>query len=192
MFDCRSIHALAFLFVLILLACDSSKPSAPDAEDGLAIEWTEGNTIVCMGTSLTFGFGEGCKVLPPRENCEADSSYPSLLQKRLKIPVVNLGAPFARAADGVRRLDEALARRPVLALLEFGGNELFNGTSVAEVRADLAIMIERLQGAGVRVALPSFVQPDLWRTLFEHLLLEYLLKLFCSFDDRFLNPDKHA
>lgn len=144
---------------LQLLSCDRSAPSGPQEE--LAIHWTAANTIVCMGTSLTFGYGAGCRVLPRPADCAADSAYPILLQQRLRIPVVNLGVPFATSAGGVQLLDEALAYDPALVLLEFGANDLFQGLPAETARANLVTMIEFFQSRKVRVALLSFVHPEM-------------------------------
>jgi acyl-CoA thioesterase-1 len=114
-----------------------------------------------MGTSLTFGYGSGCKVLPPRADCQADSAYPALLQQRLRLPVVNLGLPMASSATGRRQLERALAHHPALVLLEFGANDLFDGLPAEAARANLVNIIEPLQGRGVRVGLLSFVHPDM-------------------------------
>jgi len=144
------------------ISCDRGDSDNPLAGgDDASIEWTGENTIVCMGTSLTFGFGAGCKMLPPRADCGADSSYPTLLQERLRIPVVNLGVPGATTADGLRQVDEVLSHAPVLVIAEFGANDFFRGVPVATVRENIAAMIERLQRRGARVALLGFVHPDM-------------------------------
>ena len=147
---------------LHLLSCDSGGPAGLEGpQEELAIPWTTTSTIVCMGTSLTFGYGTGCRVLPRPADCAADSAYPTLLQQRLRIPVINLGVPFATSAGGVQLLDEALAHDPALVLLEFGANDLFQGLPAETVRANLVTMIEFLQNRGVRVALLSFIHPDM-------------------------------
>ena len=147
---------------LQLISCDNGSPSGPaGAEEELAIPWTAASSIVCMGTSLTFGYGAGCRVLPQPADCAADSAYPALLQQRLRIPVVNLGVPFATSAGGVQLLGEALAFDPALVLLEFGANDLFQGIPAETVRANLIAMIEFFQIRDVPVALLSFVHPDM-------------------------------
>ena len=171
----RLLRGLLVASAVFLFSCDS-KPSGPPAEDeGLSIAWTEENAIVCMGTSLTFGYGAGCRVLPPRADCEADSAYPALLQERLSISVVNLGFPGATSAEGLSKVDEALSHAPVLVILEFGANDFFREVPVAVVRNNIATMIERLQARAVQVALLSFVHPDMVPgTPESHFLLEHV------------------
>ncbi len=90
---------IAFLFV----ACGDEGADNPLAvERQGAVQWLEGQTIVALGTSLTFGFGAGCKVFPFDRDCALpDSSYPATLASRLQLPVVNLGF-CARGDDSGR------------------------------------------------------------------------------------------
>lgn len=127
----------------------------------LAVEWREGDVIVALGTSLTFGYGAGCKVLPLRSDCAADSAYPALLSERLLLPIVNLGQPGATTRDGLLRTEDAIARVPVLALIEFGGNDLIQGIAVEEARANLEKMIDRFHAEGIAVALLSSSHPEM-------------------------------
>jgi acyl-CoA thioesterase I len=151
-------NLLAICWVLHLLCgCDATDPVQSRAPG--AIAWNSDNTIVCLGTSLTYGWGSGCRVLPPRA-CTADSAYPALLQKRLRIDVANMGVPLSTSANGLQRMGAALARRPALVLLEFGANDLFQGTSVDQARASMRDMVRAFQQRQVTVVLLSVMSPD--------------------------------
>ncbi len=156
----RAALSLVLLIVLVGCSSDSSDPVLGPGQP-LPIEWRDGDVIAALGTSLTFGFGSGCKVFPPRVGCRADSAYPALLEMRLRLPIINLGQPGATTRDGLLRTEEALALQPVLALVEFGANDLIQGIAVEEARANLEEMIARFHAAGVAVALLSFVHPDM-------------------------------
>jgi acyl-CoA thioesterase I len=156
------IVALAVGLAVWLSACDDGKSVGPDvSDDGQAIEWTAENSIVCLGTSLTYGYGSGCKRLPPPASCDADSAYPALLQKRLRLPLVNMGAPLSTSGGGLGRLERVFDHDPALVILEFGGNDLIRGVEVATARANMIAMIETIRRRGVRVALLGFLHPDM-------------------------------
>jgi acyl-CoA thioesterase I len=139
---------------------DAAKNSVGPGQP-LSVEWREGDVVVALGTSLTFGYGAGCKVLPLRADCAADSAYPALLSERLLLPIANLGQPGATTRDGLLRTEDALALAPVLALVEFGGNDLIQGIAVEEARANLEMMVDRFHAAGIAVVLLSSFHPDM-------------------------------
>ena len=58
---------ILFLFAFLSwLGCSENTPTnGGEAGQPLRVEWKEGDVIVAMGTSLTFGYGSGCRVLPP-------------------------------------------------------------------------------------------------------------------------------
>ncbi len=154
---------VVLLIALLCAACGYEGADNPLAvERQGAVQWREGQTIVALGTSLTFGFGADCKVFPFDRDCALpDSSYPATLAARLKLPVVNLGVPGATTRDGLLRMIEALTHDPALALIELGANDLFQEVLVADARANLVMIIDRFHRAGVAVALLSFSHPDM-------------------------------
>jgi len=161
--DCGFWHLMLVVGMAIWLsACDGDKGVEPVAiDDGSAIAWKAGNSIVCMGTSLTFGYGSGCKMFPQPPSCDADSAYPALLQERLRLPVVNLGVPLSTSGDGLGRLERVFEHDPALVILEYGGNDLIRGIGVATARANMVTMIEAIRRRGVQVALLSFMHPNM-------------------------------
>ncbi len=109
--------------------------------------------VVAFGDSLTAGYG-----------VEPGKSYPDFLQHRLdaagyKYHVVNLGVSGDTTTDGVQRLPDVIAARPVLVILEFGGNDGLRGLPVSTTRANLTQMIQTLQKAGVRILLAGMTLP---------------------------------
>jgi len=152
--------SLGLLFIGGGCAQDSEKNALGPGQPP-SVEWGEGDVIVALGTSLTFGYGAGCKVLPLRTDCAADSAYPALLAERLFLPIVNLGQPGATSRDGLLRTEEAIALAPVLAFVEFGGNDLIQGIAVDEVRANLEKIVGRFHAEGIAVVLLSSIHPDM-------------------------------
>lgn len=103
--------------------------------------------IVAFGDSLTAGLG-----------LSTAESYPSLLQERLRADgyqyeVVNAGVSGDTSAGGVRRLDWSLEGDVRVVVLELGANDLLRGQPVAEMKKNLAAIIERAKSRGARVLL---------------------------------------
>lgn len=109
--------------------------------------------VVVLGDSLTAGLG-----LDPAE------AYPTLLQRQLDaagLPyrVVNAGVSGDTSAGGASRLDLALEGDVRVLLVALGGNDALRALPVAELRKNLAQIIERAQARGVRVMLAGMEAP---------------------------------
>lgn len=109
--------------------------------------------IVAFGDSLTAGYG-----LSP------DESYPALLQQKLRADeyeyeVVNAGVSGDTTAGGLRRIDWALDGDVRIVILELGGNDFLRGQPVAEMKQNLAQIIERAKGKGAQVLLAGMEAP---------------------------------
>ena len=92
--------------------------------------------IVFLGDSLTAGLG-----LPP------DESYPSLIQARLDqagqaFEVVNAGVSGDTSAGGLRRLQWSLEGEVAVLIVALGGNDALRGLPPAELKKNLAAIIE--------------------------------------------------
>lgn len=106
--------------------------------------------IVAFGDSLTAGV--------------AGRSYPDDLQDLLNkngyhYRVDNQGVAGDTTTDGLARLENVIAPRPALVLLEFGGNDGLRGVPVDQIRQNLEKMIERLKSARVRIVLLGITLP---------------------------------
>lgn len=109
--------------------------------------------IVAFGDSLSAGYGA-----PPGK------SYPDFLQKDLESDglhwrVVNAGVSGNTTTDGLYRLQEVLAFKPRLTILEFGGNDGLRGLPLSTTRANLSQMIQALEAAGSKVLLAGLTLP---------------------------------
>ena len=103
--------------------------------------------IVALGDSLTSG-----------HRLPRGDAYPALLEKALEdaglpFDVVNQGVNGDTTAGGVRRLAAALDEKPQILIVAFGANDGLRGVPVAQVRANLAKIIETAQARGVSVLL---------------------------------------
>jgi len=109
--------------------------------------------IVAFGDSLTAGFG-----------LTEEQSFTTLLQRKLdenghKYHVVNSGVSGDTSAGGVSRLDWSLDGNIKFLILELGGNDGLRGLPVANMKKNLAEIIERSQARGVTVILAGMEAP---------------------------------
>ncbi len=174
--------AVAVLCSIGFNSCDfSTEPSDFFVLPAIDVPWTAGQSVVCFGTSLTAGFMWEEAVGPVRWKTEprfpetptkiarvADNdstSYPALLQQRLKIKVYNEGYVGATTSYALTRTDTVLARNPALVLLEFGANDFLQNVpdSLAGVR--IGQLIDTLHAAGTKVVLVSFIHDEMAQNL---------------------------
>jgi len=106
-----------------------------------------------LGDSLTAGLG-----LDPRD------AYPALIQKKLdaaglKFRVVNAGISGDTSAGGLSRVDLALEGDVRVMLVAMGGNDALRALPVADLKRNLAQIIERAKARQVRVVLAGMEAP---------------------------------
>ena len=109
--------------------------------------------LVCFGDSLTAGYG-----------AEPGHSYPDYLQRDLDrlhfdYRVVNEGVSGNTTKDGVSRLNQVLALKPAIVVVEFGGNDGLRGLPLSQTRANLDRIIGALVHAGIQVAIAGITLP---------------------------------
>ena len=110
--------------------------------------------IVALGDSLTAGLGLLEK-----------QAYPALLQAKLdadgyKWEVVNAGISGDTSAAGLQRINWALGQNDVrILILELGANDGLRGLPVAEMKKNLAGIIEAAKAKGVSVLLVGMEAP---------------------------------
>jgi acyl-CoA thioesterase-1 len=134
-----------------ILSCREEEQSTPPVPGP---DRTSQSAIVAFGDSLTAGYGIGL-----------DEAYPARLQEILdregySFEVVNAGVSGDTTASGVRRLDWVLEGREVSVLiLALGANDGLRGLPPAEMKKNLASIIEAAKSRGVQVLLAGFTAP---------------------------------
>jgi acyl-CoA thioesterase-1 len=108
---------------------------------------------VCLGDSLTAGYG-----------LSADEAYPARLAEHLReagldYEVVNAGVSGDTSAGGLRRLDWSLSGDVAVLVLALGANDGLRGLPPAELRANLARIIETARRRQIRVVLAGMEAP---------------------------------
>jgi acyl-CoA thioesterase I len=109
--------------------------------------------IVAFGDSLTAGFGL------PEEQWLTTLLQRKLEEKGYRYRVVNAGMSGDTSAGGVSRIDWSLEGDVKYMVLELGGNDGLRGLPVANMKKNLAEMIERAQSRGVTVILAGMEAP---------------------------------
>jgi acyl-CoA thioesterase I len=109
--------------------------------------------VVFLGDSLTAGLG-----LPP------DAAYPALIQQKidadgLQFQVVNAGVSGDTSAGGLSRLDWALEGDVRVLLVALGGNDGLRGLPPAELKKNLAAIIERALAKHIQVVIAGMEAP---------------------------------
>lgn len=119
-------------------------PDVPDVP-----HWdSPGRTIVCLGDSITSGFGAA-----------PGPAYPEILASRLGVEVINQGMPGDTAEQGLARVDAVLAADPWLVVVELGGNDILNRVPPERTEAALRALLERLLAARVAPMLVEIEVP---------------------------------
>src|SRR5271165_3913066 len=152
-----------FAGLLVMGACGSAPSPAPEpapeaareadrpAQPGPARD--DRPVIVAFGDSLTAGFG-----------ADAGKSYPDFLQQELdrrglRYRVVNAGISGETTTDALARLSAVSALKPVVVIVEFGGNDGLRGLPVSTTRSNLDQIVVGLKGSGAAVLLAGMTLP---------------------------------
>lgn len=107
----------------------------------IANRQSTGSTVVCFGDSLTAGYGS-----------TAGNDYPTLLSKKISLPVIHAGVSGNTTRDALARLDnDVLAHDPKLVIITLGANDFFQGIPKAETLANMKKIIERIKKHGAMV-----------------------------------------
>ena len=112
--------------------------------------------IVCLGTSLTAGFGLD----------DPDQAWPALVQKKvdeagLRYLVVNAGTSGETSAGALRRLDWVLKDKADVLVVETGANDGLRGQDPAATRANIQGIFDRArrQAPPPKVVLVGMMAP---------------------------------
>jgi acyl-CoA thioesterase-1 len=110
-------------------------------------------TILAFGDSLFAGYG-----LPPED------AFPAQLEAALRagghdVRIVDAGVSGDTAAQGLDRLDWALAEGVDAAIVELGGNDALRGLPPAETERALDAILKNLAGRGLPVLVAGMKAP---------------------------------
>ena len=162
MFHALARSRLPALLACVLLLAGCRRGSPPSQQQSPAPPFASSQPgdmqdarprIIALGDSLTAGLG----LLEMQ-------AYPALLQEKIddegyKFAVVNAGVSGDTSAAGLQRLDWALDGDVKILILELGANDGLRGLPPAEMKKNLAAIIERSQQRGISVLLLGMEAP---------------------------------
>ena len=159
----------SLLVCVHLLGAGCSQSSEPQANTALAEQGLEprpapqgnGKLVLAFGDSLYAGYG-----LAPAESFPAQLQ--AALQKRgIAAEVHNAGVSGDTSAAGLSRLEftlGGLSRKPDLAIVGLGGNDMLRGLDPAQTRSKLQAICDGLRKRNIPVVLTGMVAaPNLGR-----------------------------
>jgi lysophospholipase L1-like esterase len=131
----RKSRLYLFILIALILSCSPS-PKVKNID-------SQGKNIICFGDSITYGKG-----------ATPGNDYPSLLAKKLNIPVINAGVNGDTTRGALKRLKrDVLDKDPLLVIIELGANDYLKGISIEETLSNLEKMIKEIQAKGAMVAI---------------------------------------
>ena len=136
---------MLMVWLTSLSACDN--PATEPRLAPVAQHDADRHVIVCMGDSLTAGYG-----------VEESQAYPALLAARLRIDghdyeVINAGVSGETSSGALARLDWMLTLKPDIVILETGANDGLRGVDPALTRQNIDAIVARLKAEGIIVVL---------------------------------------
>ncbi len=110
------------------------------AHSSRAVELHPAKTVVCIGNSLTSG------VRPY-------GGYPDDLDRRLTVPVVNLGQPGITAEEALDLLPKLRQAKPQAVVIELGGHDFLKGRDRGTTKSHLERLVDAAREADAVVIL---------------------------------------
>ena len=162
----RSLFIILLPILLTLAGC--SPNSKINLSNITNIESTTGSTLICFGDSLTSGVGGD------------GTNFPSIIEKRLSIPVINSGRSGDTTYSALPRFErDVLAKDPKIVIVQLGANDYLlwgdtgkPGYGLEGTFKNLEIMIDRIQEYGAVVVLAAIPLSSTYNKNYERLAKE--------------------
>ncbi len=119
----------------MLLSC------SPSVENVKNLRLGKGEQIIILGDSIASGYG-----------VRLEEAFPSVLSRRLNVPILNRGVAGDTTAIGLSRLEtDVLTQNPWLVMVELGGNDYLQQIPETETKQNLRQIVTRIQAQGAMV-----------------------------------------
>jgi acyl-CoA thioesterase-1 len=140
----RTIGSMLLVWA-VFFGCD--KAPAENAAPATVSSPPAAGVIVCMGDSLTAGYG-----------VDEDQAYPALLEARLRdeglaYRVINAGVSGETSSGALARVDWMLTLDPDIVILETGANDGLRGVEPALTHRNIDAIVAKLQARNITVVL---------------------------------------
>ena len=157
-----------------------ARPGTKSPPPSNAAARPEERILVAFGDSLTAGLG-----VSPEE------TYPARLQEKLLLSgyryrVINAGVSGDTTAGGLRRVEWVLKSKPDVVILELGANDGLRGLNLAQTRANVEQIIQRLLAGGAKVVLAGMKLPPNYGADYTKAFQSMYTDLAKRYDVRFL------
>ncbi len=131
------LFALLFGSIVLLTNCQSQLDNITNLDSGT------GKQAIALGDSITAGYG-----LTPQQ------AYPSLVSKKLSLPILNRGVSGDTTAMGLDRLhSDVIEEDPWLVIVGLGGNDFLRKVPKTETEQNLRKIVTSIQARGAIVVL---------------------------------------
>ena len=186
--QCRRVFVPVPLVLCLLLAAagcsrragEPAPEGLPKGEPAVAPAADHRPKVVVLGDSLTAGLG-----------LSATDAFPAILQRkiddaRLPFEVVNAGVSGDTSAGGLRRLDWSLQDGARVLIVALGANDGLRGLPVAEMKRNLAKIIETAQSKKLVVVLAGMEAPPNYGSEYSVSFRQVYLDLAKQYNVRFV------
>jgi acyl-CoA thioesterase I len=145
--NCAILALLALVALSFWSGCDSSERNQGAKGKNESSTTTTRGTIVCVGNSLTEGYGV------PEE-----AAYPVLLEKRLEkegypFKVINAGVSGETSSGTLSRIEWIKTLKPDIVILEIGANDGLRGVDPRLTKENVTAIVKALKKERIIVIL---------------------------------------
>ncbi|QOY51403.1 GDSL-type esterase/lipase family protein [Candidatus Sulfurimonas baltica] len=134
---------IKFLATLVILISLSISIVFKESANNISYQTLKDDAVViAFGDSLTYGYGVDKKF-----------SYPSQLENKTGLHVINAGVSGEESSEGLLRLPSLLKLKPNLVILCHGGNDILRKRSHEQLKMNLLKMINLIKESGSEVLL---------------------------------------
>src|SRR3989344_1008123 len=122
--------AAAIIFITTFILFFSSKHQNNDA-----------NLIVFFGNSITAGQGAG-----------AGEDFPSLIGKKLNVPIINAGVSGETTRDALLRINkDVISKNPSIVVVELGGNDSLERIDVEVTKRNFEQILSKIKPTRAKI-----------------------------------------
>ncbi len=157
----RSLVFLVLLFTTwgLVIGCSSSVNQVKNVQLG------QGEQIIVLGNSIASGYG-----------VNPEQAFPTVLSRRLNVPILNQGVAGDTTAMGLARLQtDVLDENPWLVMVELSGNDYLQRIPETETEENLRQIVTQIQAQGaiaVILGINVGIVGDSYDRMFEELAQE--------------------
>ncbi|MDR2716803.1 MAG: GDSL-type esterase/lipase family protein [Treponema sp.] len=136
---------LCVVFSVVFMACATTGGST-------SASTSVGETIVCLGDSLTSGAG-----VTVAGKDDKSKAWPAFLQNKVNIPVINAGVDGNTTAQGLARVKkDVLSKNPRIVIIVLGTNDYFQKVPLARTKNNLQKIIDMVNDGSRKIYLTSW------------------------------------